>query len=247
MLNSARAHKAGHAMCAGVLAETQSAIDGVVRRLARGQFSPPPQLLDIGCWDGGATLRYAASMGAVPHGIEVFPEPAERARARGVRVASLDLERSPFPWERGTFDVVIANQVFEHLKNIWLPLAEVHRVLKPGGHFVISVPNLASLHNRVLLALGVQPTSIRTLGPHVRGYTLSELVALLRLDGAFAIRAVVGVGFYPFPARAATPLARLWPGASHTPVVVAEKVRDLDVAPWAAYKDAADSGQTFYG
>src|SRR6058998_2525147 len=57
-------------------------------------------------------------------------------------------------------------QVFEHLKNVWLPMSEIARVLCAGGHLVFSVPNLASLHNRALLAFGRQPTSIRTFGPH---------------------------------------------------------------------------------
>src|SRR5205823_11009821 len=132
----------------------------------------PPGLLDIGCWDGASTARYGESLGAAAlAGIEVFDGPARVAEERGIDVARRDLERETFPWPDAAFDVVVANQVFEHLKNIWLPLSEAYRVLKAGGHLVVSVPNLASLHNRVLLAFGRQPTSIHTLGPHVRGYT----------------------------------------------------------------------------
>jgi SAM-dependent methyltransferase len=164
-------------------------------------------------------------------------------------VARRDLERDAFPWPDATFDVVLANQVFEHLKNIWLPLSEAYRVLKPGGHLVVSVPNLASLHNRVLLAFGRQPTSIRILGPHVRGYTLHELLTLLRVDGGLEVVRVRGVGFYPLPARLAAPMARLWAGASHTPVVVARKVAALSPAPWLAWRqrDLESGVQTFYG
>jgi len=236
-----------HSLCSGILAEVQSAICDAVAALPRPAGGA--HLLDIGCWDGAATVRYGKSCGAAAlAGIEIFEEPASEAEAKGLDVARLDLERDPFPWENGTFDIVVCNQVFEHLKNIWLPLSEAFHMLKPGGHLVISVPNLASLHNRILLALGRQPTSIRTMGPHVRGYTLTELTDLLRLGGGFAVQRVLGVGFYPLPAKYAGLVARLFTGASHTPVVVARKERDLEVSPWEEYRKAeiTDGVQTFY-
>jgi SAM-dependent methyltransferase len=241
-------HPVAHRLCSEVLAEVQEVISGAIGALAL-PGAPRPMLLDVGCWEGDGTTLYSNQISAMPHGIEVFPGPAATARARGIEVAELDLETSPFPWPSGHFDVVVANQVFEHLKNIWLPLSEVYRVLKPGGHFIISVPNLASLHNRVLLALGRQPTSIRTLGIHVRGYTLGELVEVVTLEGAFSARRVLGAGFYPLPARLARPLARAWPGASHTSVLVARKTDDRAVSPWQAFRQQEiDLGvQTFYG
>jgi SAM-dependent methyltransferase len=241
-------HSLAYRLCSGVLHETYETICRGLSTLPVPR-APRPRLLDVGCWDGAATERFAAELGAAMHGIEIFPEPAERARARGVDVAAVDLEREVFPWDDATFDVVVANQIFEHLKNIWLPLSEVYRVLRPGGYFVISVPNLASAHNRVLLALGRQPTSIRTLGVHVRGYTLRELLGLVSLGGVFKLHAVRGVGFYPLPARLARPFARVWTHASHTVVVTARKVRELAVSPWDAYRqEEIEAGvQTFYG
>jgi SAM-dependent methyltransferase len=143
----------------------------------------------------------------------------------------------------------VVNQVLEHLKNIWLPLAEMYRVLRRGGLLIASVPNLGSLHNRVLLALGVQPTSIRVRGPHVRGYTVREFRNLLALDGALEVVAVRGVGFHPLPPRVARPLASVWAGASHTPVYVARKVAERRPDPWSAYRMAEDAAgvQTAYG
>lgn len=242
-------HPVAHSLCFGTLDEVQNAICG----LLAGLFRPadrPPRLMDIGCWDGVSTARYGKSLGgATLAGIEIFDAPAREAESKGVEVARLDLESDRFPWQSGSFDVVVANQVFEHLKNIWLPISEAYRVLRPGGYLVISVPNLASLHNRILLAMGQQPTSVRTLGPHVRGYTLGELVSLLELDGGFSVERRVGVGFYPLPARLAKPFARLWSGGSHTPVVLARKTKDLAVPPWEAYRrmEAAAGEQTFYG
>jgi SAM-dependent methyltransferase len=234
-------------LCSGVLAEVQSAIRQVIAALPRP--TNDARLLDIGCWTGESTVGYGAALGAATlSGVEIFDAPARQAEGRGIDVARLDLEHDAFPWATSSFDVVVSNQVFEHLKNIWLPLSEAYRVLKPGGHLVISVPNLASLHNRVLLAFGRQPTSIRTFGPHVRGYTVSELIALLELNGGLAVQRVRGVGFYPLPARLARPFATLFTDASHTPVVVARKERHFDVPPWKEYREReiAEGVQTFY-
>jgi SAM-dependent methyltransferase len=132
-------------------------------------------------------------------------------------------------------DVVVSNQVFEHLKNVWRPMSEILRVLRTGGWLILSVPNLASLHNRVLLALGHQPASIRTFGPHVRGYTFGEIRRFIAQGGAFRIERALGVGFYPFPIPIAGALVGLWPGASHTTVVVARKTRSLPESPWATW------------
>ena len=240
-------HPIAHHLCSAVLAETQETILRALRDL-RSPAAAHLDLLDVGCWDGGATTRYGALLGGTMSGIEIFPGPAQAAMRTGIDVALVDLEQGTFPWGANRFDVIIANQVFEHLKNIWLPLSEIHRVLKPGGHFIISVPNLASLHNRVLLSIGRQPTSIRTLGMHVRGYTLRELVTLVTLHDVFAVRSVLGVGFYPLSARLARPLARLWTGGSHTVVVVAQKLGDIPISPWKSYRqrEIDDGAQTFY-
>ena len=56
-----------------------------------------------------------------------------------------DLTHMPeVPSER--FDSIICHQVFEHISEPRKAFAELWRVLKPGGHFVISVPHLSRLH-----------------------------------------------------------------------------------------------------
>lgn len=239
-----------HTMCTSVLASVTNVITGAISSLAAATPAEgrPKHLLDIGCWDGTATTGYAAAAKARPAGIEVYADAAARAAVGGVQVVRLDLERDSFPWRDAVFDIVVANQVFEHLKNIWLPLAEAFRVLRPGGHLIISVPNLASLHNRVLLLCGVQPTSIRVLGPHVRGYTVDALVELLSLGDALRHCKTIGAGFYPFPAPLDKPCARLWPRGSHTMVVVMRKVEHRSPSPWLPLSDehAGVTAQTHY-
>lgn len=221
-------------------------IEGLMRELGRERSAPT--LLDVGCWDGEFSSRCAAALGAGRTlGVEVFAGPAAQAEGRGIEVARVDLEAGGLPWGDESVDVVLCNQVLEHLKNVWMPMSEMHRVLRPGGHAVLSVPNLGSLHNRALLALGRQPTSIRAFGPHVRGFAFAEFREFVARDGAYEVERALSAGFYPLPAAWSAPLNRLWPAAGHTTVVLARKTGAP--APWRAYLDGAVDGgmQTFYG
>jgi len=234
-------------LCEQVVGEVQRTIRSELERLRARGFRAA-RLLDVGCWDGSVTERYASVFGCAALGIEIFDEVAARARARGVEVARLDLESEPFPWPDGSVDVVVINQVLEHLKDVWRPMSEIHRVLRPDGVAVLSVPNLASLHNRVLVACGRQPTSIRTFGPHVRGFTFGEFRAFVAHGGALEVLRARGVGFYPLPARLAGPLARLWRGAAHTTLLVARK-RAAGPSPWLEYlrREQEQGLQTHFG
>ncbi len=61
---------------------------------------------------------------------------------------AVDLRR-PLPYEPASFDVVLLIEVLEHLEIHWNVINEAGRVLTPGGHLIISTPNLARLHSRV--------------------------------------------------------------------------------------------------
>lgn len=226
-------------LCSRVLHEVESRIEKALGKIRVHD----PVLLDVGCWDGEFTTQCAAAVGAKRTlGVEVYAEPATAAKARGIEVSVRDLEVEPLPWPDASVDVIICNQVLEHLKNIWLPMSEMHRVLRPGGHAILSVPNLASLHNRVLLALGRQPTSIRVFGPHVRGYTWSEFRRFVEKGGAYSTQMTSGAGFYPVPSPWSAPLSALWKGASHTIILLARK--EAGEAVW--HHERAAAAQTFY-
>jgi SAM-dependent methyltransferase len=233
-------------LCTQALARVGDTIERLLGGIAVEH--PDPTLLDVGCWNGELSRRCGAAVGAKRMlGVEVYEGPAAEAEAKGLEVARVDLESGRFPWEDGSVDVVVCNQVLEHLKNIWLPMTEMHRVLRPGGHAVLSVPNLASLHNRVLLALGRQPTSVRVLGPHVRGYAFGEFRDLVGLGGAYEVQRALTAGFYPLPAAWSRPFSSLWTSAGHTTVILARKT--AAASPWLDYiEDEVEGGmQTFYG
>ena len=187
-------------LCTQVLVEVGEEIEWLLRGIADERSGPT--LLDVGCWDGDLSERCGRALRAGRMlGVEVYEGPAAEAEAKGLEVARVDLEAGRLPWEDESVDVVVCNQVLEHLKNVWLPMTEIYRVLRPGGHAVLSVPNLASLHNRVMLALGRQPTSIRVFGPHVRGYAFGEFAEFVGRAGAYEVEQSLSAGFYPLPAR----------------------------------------------
>lgn len=138
----------------------------------------------------------------------------EAARENGVSPHRIDLETAPLPFADESVDLVIANQVFEHLKNVIWCVHECCRVLRRGGGLVVGVPNLASLHNRLLLLFGRQPTSIKTISAHVRGFTSGELArAVLEIGSGALVRThACGANFYPLPGGPARVMARLLPG-----------------------------------
>jgi SAM-dependent methyltransferase len=185
----------------------------IVHRFLR-DAAPFRRVLDIGAGKGDDLLAAReVEPAAELHAIEVWPPNVAVLERHGITVAGLDLERDPLPFGDGLVDVVIANQILEHTKEVFWIFHEVARVLAVGGTLILGVPNLASLHNRLLLLAGRQPSVIKTASAHVRGFTRRDLCQFLdeAWPQGFAQRAHAGANFYPFPSAVANPLARLLP------------------------------------
>jgi SAM-dependent methyltransferase len=101
-------------------------------------------ILDIGCGKGWH-LDFLKSKGYTGvRGVEVNATGAKAARARGLKVDEGLLENQRYP--DGSWDVVYMDQVIEHLEEPAPLLAEVFRILKPGGILWASVPNIRAWH-----------------------------------------------------------------------------------------------------
>lgn len=179
----------------------------------------PIKILDIGCGLGDdlSNAREILSQNGLTselHGIEVYEKYQDICRSKNINVVSVNIENEKIPFDKDSFDIVIANQILEHTKEIFWIVSQVNRVLKEEGLFIVGVPNLASLHNRILLLFGIQPTSINVLGPHVRGFTKKDLIRALTIYGGFASIDFAGSNFYPFPKQIAKALSRMFPNGS---------------------------------
>ncbi len=146
-------------------------------------------------------------------GVEIRPDYARELGALGVHIASLDLERDLLPFEDESIDVIIANQILEHTKELFWVFHEATRVLRVGGSLIVGVPNLASLHNRLLLFIGRQPTSLQPRSAHVRGFTRPGMLDFIDgcFPGGYSVQDFGGSNFYPFPPPIAKPLASIMP------------------------------------
>jgi SAM-dependent methyltransferase len=171
-------------------------------------------IVDIGAGSGtDLAIAREKHPGARLHAIECWPPNVEALRQQGIAVHALNIERDTLPMEAGSVDVVIANQVLEHTKEIFWIFHEVSRILKKNGSFIIGVPNLASLHNRLLLMCGRQPSPIKSASAHVRGFTAPDLIHFVNacFPGGYRLDGLGGSNFYPFPAAPARFLAKVFP------------------------------------
>jgi SAM-dependent methyltransferase len=176
--------------------------------------APYHTVLDIGAGPGDDLLTaQKVNPQAELYAVELNPESVRRLRAGGVKVFPINIERQRIPLADRSIDLVIMNQVLEHVKDIYWVLHEISRVLTVGGSLVLGVPNLASLHNRILLTMGLQPTCIKTNSAHVRGFTRGDVLQFFEevFPGGYTLRGFRGANFYPFPPHLARPLAAAFP------------------------------------
>jgi ubiquinone/menaquinone biosynthesis C-methylase UbiE len=166
------------------------------RRFLLGELRAGERLLDLGCGDG-AFAELAAGAGA---GRVVAADVAEAALAR---VAARDRRLEPLlvpfdgplPLADGSFDLVWASEVIEHVADTARWLSEVRRVLTPAGRLLVSTPD----HGRLRLLVGGIARYSDPLGDHLHLYTRRSLRELLS-----------GFGFDPVTIAAVggPPLAR---------------------------------------
>jgi SAM-dependent methyltransferase len=190
----------------------------------------PIRILDVGCGWGRDLAAIRDSLGPARavelYGVECTEDLSRRARDYGVSTVALDLETSSLPFPDGFFDIVTANQVLEHLKNwIWAFHQQV-RVTRRAGLTLIGVPNIAALHNRVLVLLGRQPSSLKANGPHVRGFTLHELRRLAGQIPGLALEDVSGTYLYGLPPAMGRRLGQHLPGLSATVLLAFRKTAE---------------------
>jgi 2-polyprenyl-3-methyl-5-hydroxy-6-metoxy-1,4-benzoquinol methylase len=105
---------------------------------------PGGRILDVGCADG--KFLWALDPGRWERwGVEFSADTVALVRGRipGLHLLTGDIHHPDLP--EGTFDAVTFWHVLEHLPRPREVLARVARLLRPGGHAIISLPNLASL------------------------------------------------------------------------------------------------------
>jgi hypothetical protein len=202
--------------------------DGVIDEIARMIKALAPdasRLLQIQPGRGRQTLLFSAQLGVSSRPViydgEDTRDPAVRA---ATDFGQVDVEAAAFPAADGDFDLVIWNRELVTVKNLGPALREARRVLRPGGVLVVAAPNLAALHNRLLLLAGRQPTTLHIgNGDHVRGFAIRSMTGFLTRDLDLELLRVSGVGLAPVSAAVLPAPLR---GVSHTVVWALRKATE---------------------
>ncbi len=137
-----------------------------IKTIARYLPRTSPTILDAGCGTG-AIMKELDKLGTV-HGIDVSRRALTYARKRGLHnLAQGSLTNLPF--ENKHFDVIVALDVIEHVKEDGKAISEMFRVLKSNGCLLMAVPAFSllwSTHDK--------------LNHHYRRYTHTKLIQLLQ-------------------------------------------------------------------
>ncbi len=159
-------------------------------------------ILDVGC-GVGTYVRKLSEFSDHAYGIDIDPARVQQGKAGGLAAAASE----QLPFADGAFDVVMLNEVIEHVRDDAETLREACRVTRPGGHVVIYAPNRLFpfethgiyvgkryFFGNVPLVNYLPDTLRQRLVPHARAYTRGGLRGLI--DGLPA--GVVTQG-YVFP------------------------------------------------
>jgi SAM-dependent methyltransferase len=178
-----------------------------VRGLVTRDLEPPAKIVELGSAPGDqiaalARLGYEGTSVDLGEASDdwgsgepgVFGDLLEKS---GVKNVIWNLEEIPYPLPDEYFDGVLLTEVLEHLREYPArSLAEIRRILKPGGRLYLTTPNAAYVMNRLRLLAG---RSVHTAlddwigglphARHAREYTFSEVRRLLDHVGLEVIHA----------------------------------------------------------
>ena len=172
--------------------------------MVSGIASPGESILEYGSSPPFLTAALV-EMGYRVTGLDIDPTrfaPTIRDLDLDIRKSNFEIETLPF--EDEVFDVVLFNEVFEHLRiDLIFTMSEAHRVLKKGGALLLSTPNMRSLRGLWMLLrhhtschighdLFAEYDKLRRYGHmgHVREYTAREVTRFVMRIG-FSINRII--------------------------------------------------------
>ncbi len=158
-------------------------IESFLKPICQATGLTRPRILDIGCGTG-ANLEMLSQFGAA-EGVDVSIDALEFCRQRGLQNVRQG-EAEHLPYEDGSFDLVTALDVVEHLDDDVLGLKEMRRVLRPGGVALMFVPAFMFLwgvqddvsHHRRRYTRATLQQAVRAAGFEIERFTYANITFL---------------------------------------------------------------------
>lgn len=134
-----------------------SRLDQVVGAMPRGSDF---RVLDAGCGEGHLIEKlHACNSTHACVGADLTPVALEKARQRCPFAEFHEENLLHMSFDDASFDVVVCTEVLEHIAGYEAVVAELERVLKPGGHLILTFPNEV-LWTAARFLLGRQPVKV---------------------------------------------------------------------------------------
>ena len=181
------------------------------------------KVLEVDCGPGVLAVKMG-ECGADVVATDLSSVAVARAQAKGIPCTQIDIDTEALPWRDDSFDVVVSNSAIEHRFFHERAFDECIRVLKPGGRFVVCLPNIAHLICRWWVLTGRFPylANAPTDVMHLRFFTVHEATELCRARGLEVLSAEGSASLWAhefYPAlwrkhrlrRVIGWLARVWP------------------------------------
>ena len=208
-------------------------------------------VLDIGCGLGAYVANFRRYTPHA-HGIDVDAPRVREGRQRGIEQLVLGAAEW-LPYADRSFDVVVLNEVIEHVRDDAAALREACRVLRPGGRVVIYAPNRLYpfethgvyfgkkyVFGNIPLVNWLPGPLRRRFVPHARAYFAADIRRLTRgLPAETVVHSYVYPGFDNIAARsslAATVLRRVLYFLEQTPL------RRFGLSHFVVLRRRADAG-----
>lgn len=168
----------------------------------------PQRVLEVGGGPGELAERMLRELGVEVSFVDSSPRMVELARARGIDAVVGDVRQLAF--DDGVFDTVVAAWMLYHVPDLDRGLAEIVRVLKPGGALVAvtnSIHHLRELRELVAYPPGFEETFSRESGPeylqrhfvHVDSYDMETVLTVRDRAKLVAYRDSLSVETQPVP------------------------------------------------
>lgn len=114
------------------------------------------KVLDLGCNEGIFTEKIIRNVNTahIP-GVEVMQSALLKSKQKGIESVKADANNN-LPFTNNSLDVIVSNQVIDHLIDLDRFVEDVYMILRPNRYAVISTENLSSFHALFALVFGYQ-------------------------------------------------------------------------------------------